>query len=256
MINSCGLKNINAICYLNALIQSLLSSKSFINTIEKNKNNYNEVGKIFYNIIYKINNNIKIDDDNYILSKKLGFLGQNCSHEALTKIIEILKLENIFNIKYSKYKFCNNCHITTQQEIDDRIIYDFFQQNSKNNFSDSLNEEVEFVEDCKCEYCKKKVTHTILTRLIKSSDIFVIMFNQYDDKKIYHYDKIINLNNNIYKLIAKINHIGNKNYGHNWCIKYIDSKIFEINDENICELLNDSVDQFTYMIFYERINNP
>ena len=116
MENNVGLRNINSICYLNVLIQSVLSCDVFVNAIKTNKDKYmnetNVIGLLFYNIIYKMEHEIDIGTDNFTISEKLEFVGQNCSHEALIFIIDKLHLDKLFDIKYEKTIFCISCDET------------------------------------------------------------------------------------------------------------------------------------------------
>ena len=256
MLNIIGLNNINSIFYLNSIIQSLISCKSFVKWVLQNKevfiNEKNQIGILFYNIIKKIQNDVDLNNENYILSKKLNFEDQNCAHEALLLIIDKLNIENIFKIKYNTYKHCNECNNTTRVEAIDLVTYDYY-FSDKDDFTESINNEVEPIDDCECEFCKKKTSQKLIKKVIESNDVFVVMFKQYNSKKNYKYDNILLLNNMIYKLKAKICHIGNLNGGHYWVTRYIGSKILKINDENITELDSDIVDEYTYMLFYQKI---
>ncbi len=258
MMRNAGLKNNNTICYLNSLIQSLLSCEKFVKVIKNNRDEYvkneNIIGVLFYNMIQKIENNIDIEKDNFTLSLKLGFSGQNCSHDALVKIVDILKMEKNFNIKYEKSIFCTKCADMTRQTTNDMITYELFpEQEKKKDFEKIINRELETLNDYTCDKCKQKATQITIHDLIGTNDIFVIMFNQYNEKSIHKYDNVINLCSYKYKLVAKINHIGCLNRGHYWMIKYINSKKYIINDDDIREIGDENMDKYTYMLFYEKI---
>lgn len=256
MENIVGLKNINSICYLNALIQSLLSCKKFIEAIKNNKDKFmnetNVIGLLFYNIINKMENEIIIDTDNYIMSLKLNFFGENCSHEALTFIIDKLHFEKLFNIKFEKTIYCTNCDEITHQKIDTCAMYEYFTNSDDSNesFTNVINRQIETINnDYKCDICKEKKKHIFLHDLILSGDIFVIIFNQYNEKKEINYEKKINLSTGVYELVAKINHIGNANSGHYWMVRYTNNKTIAINDMQIMDI-NDNNSSNTYMLFY------
>ena len=166
MENIVGLNNINSICYLNALIQSLLSCEKFIEAIKKNieifMNDTNVIGLLFYNIINKMENNIKIDTDNYIMSLKLNFIGENCSHEALTFIIDKLHFENLFEIKFQITIYCTNCNKITHQNIDICAMYEYFTNLNNNDepFTNVINNRSETINnEYKCDICKEKKKH-------------------------------------------------------------------------------------------------
>jgi ubiquitin C-terminal hydrolase len=254
MENIVGLKNINSICYLNALIQSLLSCKKFIEAIKNNKNKFmdetNVIGLLFYNIINKMENDITIDTDNYIMSLKLNFIGENCSHEALTFIIDKLHFEKLFNIKFEKTIYCTNCDEITHQKIDTCAWYEYFTKSNEGElFTNIINRQIETINDYKCDICKEKKKHIFLNDLILSGEIFVIMFNQYKEKKKINYEKKLNLSTGIYELVAKINHMGDENSGHYWMVRYTNNKTIAINDMQIMDI-NDNNSSNTYMLFY------
>jgi ubiquitin C-terminal hydrolase len=255
MENYIGLKNINSICYLNALIQSLLSCDKFIKAIKENKDNFmretNVIGLLFYNIINKMENNITVDTDNYIMSLKLNFIGENCSHEALTFIIDKLHFENLFNIKHEKTIYCTNCDEITHQKTDTSAMYEYFAESNDKSFTDVINRQIETINnDYKCDICNKKKKHIFLHDLILSGEIFVIMFNQYEEKKKINYEKKLNLSTGIYELVAKINHMGNANSGHYWMIRYTNNKTIAINDMQIMNINDNNNSSNTYMLFY------
>lgn len=262
MENNVGLKNINSICYLNVLIQSVLSCDVFVNAIIANKDKYmnetNVIGLLFYNIICKMVNEIEIGKDNFTMSEKLKFVGQNCSHEALIFIIDKLHFEKLFNIKYEKTIFCINCDKITQKKIDTCAMYEYFTESKDGNFISIINRQIDSDEEYKCDICNKK-KHVFLNDLISSSEIFVITFNQYEEKKkIIKYKNVITLSTGRYKLVAKINHIGNTNSGHYWMVRYNNKKTIAINDMDIKEIneTNDDINStYTYMLFYIKIND-
>lgn len=254
-----GLKNINSICYLNVLIQSLLSCDGFVSAIKANKEKYmydtNVIGLLFYNIIYKMEHDIDIDEDNLTMSKKLEFVGQNCSHEALVFIIDKLHFEKMFDIKYEKTIYCIECDDITKSKIDTCAMYEYFTSPKDGDFISIINRQIESSEnDYKCDICNKK-KHVFINDLISSSKIFVITFNQFEEKKIIKYKNVIKLSTGIYKLAAKINHIGNKDGGHYWMVRYKNNKTIAINDMNITGINDDNNNVYTYMLFYIKTNN-
>ena len=259
MENIVGLKNINSICYLNALIQSLLSYDVFIKAIKKNKEKYmkdtNAIGLLFYDIIYKMENGIDIDNDNFEISRHLEFVGQNCSHEALMFIIDKLNLK-LFDIKYEKTIFCTICDEITKQIIDPCVMYEYFTESKDGIFSSIINRQIELVEgDYKCDICDQRKKHVFLHDLILSSEIFVITFEQCTEKKKIKYDNIINLSTGRYKLVAKINHRGTKESGHYWMVRYKNKKTIAINDTEIKEINDNNNSTYTYMLFYIKTND-
>lgn len=261
MENFIGLKNINSICYLNSLIQSLLSCDIFIKTIKNNKDKFmeetNVIGLLFYNIIHKMENDITIDTDNFIMSLKLDFVGQNCSHEALLFIIDKLHFEKTFEMKYEKTIFCTKCDEITKQIVDERVMFEYF-TDSKDNINIStklINRQIDTIEDYKCDICKEKNKHVCLCDLISSKDIFVLTLNQFYEKKKIKYENIINLSTGTYKLVAKINHIGDMNGGHYWMVRYKDDKTIAINDMEIKEINDNNNGINTYMLFYVKKND-
>ena len=250
--------NNNSICYLNSIIQSLISFNEFINIIKENKEEYlknnNDIGLLFFNIILKKEKGIKIEDDNYILSKKLEYEGQQCAYEALIKIIDKLKIDDMFKIIYEKSIYCTKCEKITKTTYDTSNIYENFIE-SKENLSNIINKNLNTIEDYKCDNCNKKVKQVIINNLIETNDIFIILYNQYFQKKKKKYDNILNLYTGNYKLITKIEHIGNIYGGHYWMKKYYNDKIIIIDDINIREdeLKNDNKSKFTYLLFYKKI---
>jgi ubiquitin C-terminal hydrolase len=265
MNNYTGLNNINSICYLNALLQSLLSCDTFVYTVKNNINNYiendNSIGMLIYNIIYKIENHIKIIDDNYKLSVQLQFVGQNCVYDALILLIEKLNMENIFKIQFSKILFCTNCNHKTQQPIDTSFVFNYFIINP--DINKVVNQQIESTDDNYiCENCKTKQKQIIINNLVTTSDIFIILFNPYIMKQQLNISKILKLLNFNYLLVSQIMYRGNANNGHYYMIKYnnhissISTSLHQLIDDSYIQVIDENNikdTSNTYMLFYVRI---
>jgi len=204
----------------------------------------------------KIENDISITGDNEILSVKIGLNGENCKNEKFINLIDILKIDKIFNMTYENSIYCTNCEKITQQFTNSAITYELFhEQEKKNKFAKTINSELEYLTDYTCDFCKKNNIHLKQTNLIESNSIFVVMFNQYNEKTNHFYENELILLNNKYKLVGKINHKGNLNNGHYWMVRYTTSGIYMINDEYIKKIEHDNENNiYTYMLFYEKIN--
>tara|TARA_B110000263_G_C15300674_1_gene507812 strand:- start:2017 stop:2796 length:780 start_codon:yes stop_codon:yes gene_type:complete len=259
MKNNIGLRNINSICYLNSIIQSLISINNFNKGIKKKKEEYikdnNEIGMLFYNIIIKIEKEIEISEENYIMSQKLGYSGQQCAHEVLIKIIEKLNMEDLFKIKHEKSIYCTECEIITNTSDDISYIYENFIDEDE-NITNIINQNINTLNDYKCDDCEKKVKQIIINNLKETNDVFIIIFNQYYKKRNKKYEKILNLYTGNYKLKAKIEHIGSQYGGHYWAKRYKEAQIIKIDDELISreEEEEDIKSKYIYMLLYERIN--
>ena len=237
-----GFNNTGSICYFNSLIQCLLSSKNFIEFILNDKED-----PMFIDFLTNIvNDSWDMVFTTRLLQKYNIVEGNQSSSEYFIFLVDLLKLENIFECHHIIKSTCKNCGY--EKEIKDISYCTLINEDVKEFFK-----YVESVDGVNCDSCKIKSSQ-IRTRLINGiSPIVVFSFNKYFGKKMINYPPVFSNQDVEYKLIGTVEHFGVLGAGHyisriNRNGKYYvanDSRVSEIPDINpICE---------TYMAFYERV---
>lgn len=259
-MNVHGFINHNSICYLNSILQCLLSCSKFVKLIvklrEEYKNNNNKLAETFLKLILK---NAKKDNEVTYLSveinKIMGMYGQQCAAEMLLKIIEDLKLEQLFEQKIEKTFYCMNCNNIVSTKKDVSYIYNFSTEDVSDNFTKKINMNLNYINDYKCSKCCKKSKLIILNSLENTSDLFIISFNKYIQKDLIDFPEQIILTDNKkkYELVGIINHSGNLHGGHYWSQIKRNNTFYNIDDTSV-----NHIDKFeklknNFILFYEKI---
>lgn len=242
-IPSIGFNNTGSICYFNALVQSLLSCKSFIEFICKEKRE-----SIFFLFFKFIANEQKWDP--YFTSKLLfemkSYEPNQSSSEYFLKLCDHLNLDDLFKTKTETVTICSECQ--SESTIIDTSVYIVI-DNNLSEFCESKRE----IDDFKCEKCNKKVKATIHSKIKEISPIIVFSFNKYFSKKDIPYPKgfIVDVDKE-YHLVSSVEHLGVLSAGHYFCRTVRNGELWKLDDINVSNIENfDSVDT-TYMVFYER----
>ena len=169
-MNVHGFINHNSICYLNSILQCLLSSSKLVKHIvknreeySKNKNNYTvKLSDAFLRLILK---NAKNESDVAYMSveinKIMNILGQQCAAEMLLKIIEDLNLEHLFEQKIEKSFYCMNCNniVSIKRDIayiNNISLEDNNSETLSKNFIKKINMDFNYIDDYQCNKCTRK----------------------------------------------------------------------------------------------------
>lgn len=248
-----GLQNNSALCYLNSLIQSLMSCSGFNYILTGNEFKNNRIVIEYLNLFNrnKLELNLKynrIGEDNaYLILKELNLtrnksgnlfnlsLGsQEDVHEGLILLLDSIGngIERIFFNRYKSIIFCRNCKKTTKPELNSEppeLIIDLSGEkiNSKKDMENSIRKIHQYPEDYKCENCGviNQVQNGIIQKniiqiyqLVRLSEIIVILFKKYNRKKKIFFSNFLDFKsitgNLKYKLVAQIEHSGNMFGGH------------------------------------------
>jgi len=261
-----GSHNTGAICWLNSLMQSLLSCPSFTKQVLESQNDLEktEVGMALYNVVscamYK-HDRFAVTISN--LQKKmvkslLKFgVGQECATEGLVHLIDLISTEAIsklFTYRVRCYSFCESCKDLQKHGIDYGITLNLF------HITHPITNDTEFIQNlkyhnsktdikCKCGY--------LLTRryyLTMVPPILVIVFNKFNNGTGQYIPTSVSLNgteNRIleYTQVAQIEHHGTMHGGHYFAKCLRSDGVYLLNDSSV------SPDKFsptnnTYIVIY------
>ena len=189
------------------------------------------------------------------INKIMKMHGQQCAAEMLLKIIEDLKLENLFEQKIEKNLYCMNCNNIVSMKKDVAYIYNFSEIDISNNFTKKINMNCNYIDDYKCSKCHKKTKLIILNSLENTKDIFAISFNKYMKKDLIDFPEIITLTNQKtkYQLVGIIDHIGNISGGHYWAQIKRNNQYYHVDDTSVKTITNFEKLKNNFILFYEKI---
>ena len=240
-----GFQNTGSICYFNSLVQCLLSSKNFLQFILHHENDYN--------LFRPFLKHIAEDKWDQIFTTRLlhhcNMVNPNqSSSEYFIHLIDLLKLERLFEYSHIIKTICDTCHTEIQKkDVSCSLL-----------INDNFDEFFEFdekIDNFNCEKCKIKTSVKQYKTIETISDVVVVCLNKYFGKKMISYPPSFTFTSDRYRLVGTIEHIGELQGGHyvSRCsrnektILVDDSRVMEISDNNITPVVE------TYMVFYEKV---
>lgn len=226
-----GIINFSNNCYLNVILQMLINNKYTRNIILDDK-------------YLKIKNNLL--DPSLILElikDDMNINIQNDAQETLTLLTDkIPEINKCFEGKISSRFFCNKCK--KYRIKDDKFItLNLYEENMENNFKNLFKNENHYLD---CDFCKKN-TNTTIEHSISTIGNLLVFYNILKIK--IEINNIIIFNENTYKLIGYIKHLGRQNYGHYLYYDVINKLI--IDDSNITKFDKHILDDI-YLVIYEK----
>lgn len=237
-----GFTNTGGVCYFNALLQCLLSSKNFLRFLLFDKPH--ELLKQFCSFITE-NKWDSIFSTRLLQSFNMVEANQSCS-EYFTFLVDILGLEPIFQYHYKDIIKCKNCGNT--KEKSDKSINVLISEDFMEFF-----QFFEEIDGYNCDYCKIK-TSVEKKKIIQGlPPIIAMSFNKYFGKKMIEYPPNFKIGSVEYILIGCVEHSGHLGGGHYVCRTLRNEKCYIINDNTVNSIEDLRPIQETYMVFYERI---
>jgi ubiquitin C-terminal hydrolase len=147
-----------------------------------------------------------------------------------------------------------NCNNIVKIQKENNYIYNYFDIDEK-YFSKKLNLNFNTIDDYKCDKCKKTTKLIILNGLNSVSDVFVMSFNKYTEKKNIDFPETIELTDkNIkYGLIGVIDHFGNLDSGHYISQVKRKDKYYLIDDMSVNDIDSFKISKNNFILFYQKI---
>lgn len=244
VVPTLGFMNTGAICYFNAMIQSLLSCKSFVSYTCKEKPE--SLFTLFFNFIVK-----EQKWDAFFTSKLLQVMGcfapNQSSSEYFLKVCDHEKFDDLFKTTTETISVCAECKYESKMvDVSVCIMID-------NNLQECF-ETVREVDEFLCSGCKKKVKATITSRLKDISGIMVFSFNKYFGKKMIPYPMGFFIDGDKkYRLVSTVEHMGVLQAGHYYCRTVRNGQMSMIDDSSVQTIQEMAPTENTYMVFYERV---
>ena len=169
--------------------------------------------------------------------------------EYLLILIDILKLDKLFQREYKIERECGRCgKLYTNKDVITLGLVDDF----KELFLSSTT-----VEDFNCNHCKNKVNMCEVQKLqkINGEGIIVLCLNKYLDKKLVSYPLKFIVDNETYFLKSTIEHYGISIHGGHYVCRIVDENSYCLIDDMKVIKYNENIspDANTYMLFYEKL---
>lgn len=269
-----GFNNTGATCHWNALMQCLLSC-SCINEelINHSAGQTNEFAKEYYKLLVqptpnqssavlaKLINELRIKRINMVY----GF-NQESASEGFIHFIDLMPdyIKTLFSHRYERYNICGNCNFKSVRVKEETFHIELFEKlfeniNNSNDFVYNLINRVDTMPDYKCSNCEKMHPNTKrYEHLRMASEIILVMFNKYGDKKVLMCPESFNIpsieNDMKYCLVGQVRHVGNLGSGHYWALVKRGDGYIIANDSSISPAVFDQSES-VYMAFYCQVHN-
>jgi uncharacterized UBP type Zn finger protein len=259
-----GSHNIGVICWLNSLMQGLLSSPTFVKTVlsHKKKLQQTDVGIALYNVIwYAMYDTSKFHNSIAQLQKVLAYtakqtyktnrvefgFGQECANEGFVFLLDLVQkkdfyLSNIFTHRYRCDIVCTSCRTRTESGLDHGMFI------SMGNLRKPISSTEEFVNelklhitqwDKKCKCGNKLIRRYRLTMI---PEVMIILFDKYQwngGPRLRHYTpnefslQGINGKNLTFVKVAQIDQSGMMSSGHYTALGLRKDGVYMFNDATV-----------------------
>ena len=268
--NFCGvrLKNENAyICYLNVLVNSLLSLKTFRNLIPSMKNDVREILTAVLN--NKLNNleHLRSKLHNFCVQNSLGTFPRDVHSdpaEALTGLIKWINLPHLHQESFIDIKLqytCDSCGDIYYQSKDNpggnpNILHLGL---SKASIQEEVNEYLNFTSTKTRRFCTKckEMKSMQIDETIDTNDILILAIARFqlNGDKI-HYEiwpnQEIVVKSKRYQLRSLLCHHGDDSKNGHYKCSILNKVWYLLNDFSYRKKSDEDIGQ-SYMLFYERI---
>ena len=200
-----GFQNTGAICYFNAVVQSLLGLDQFKAAIQSGQG-----PNVVLNMFKAYFGNESGDPlfTTELLKTLSGSLpGNQSASEFLLILIDALGLDPKVQREYLITRTCPNCGAqVTGKDVESVGLVD-------KTFTEILKMQ-SVVDGFLCEKCRLRVGLDEVRVLTRGSEMIFVSLNKYFEKKVIDYPSVFGVDNHLYRLKATIEHVGELNGGH------------------------------------------
>jgi len=270
-----GLNNTGVICYLNTLLQCLMSVTQIRDyLIDKGHVPIEQFGT-------PINEYLKLEDGSpfqsaavyqsllkYMKAKGISFnnfIGQASSSEAYVYLMDALNVEYVTMHRYMRVVTCGSCGKNGTEKKEESTHFEIFEESALNiktpeEFANNLLRKTTHVGDYKCEHCNNTHCNTQQVQtLTMVPDALVILFNKYTNmsknQTMYcpNYFEFPGVDGPMkYEQVGQARHYGSLGGGHYFAVVKRQDRWYIANDMQITPTIFEQSPN-TYMVFYSRI---
>lgn len=281
-----GLRNVNAICWCNSVIQFLLGLPSLNKTLLECEIDFtdNVFSQEYVRVLKSILCNSKEYTTENLLTASMAIfeafkqqaikkgkkikmgLAQECVDEAFTLFIDMfdcLRVEQLFKSIYELTVTCTNCkkNVSIIRDPSCRIeMFTNLKLDTKEKFCQHIKLHMSECDFFKCDECGHKMSKFYrVERLKMLREIIVLIFNKFQTKDNRWFPQTLTfkslkgpeLN---YVLVGKIEHSGNMNSGHYYANSMRNGKWCRLNDTSV-SLGDGNPTPGSFMIAYHLVDN-
>jgi uncharacterized UBP type Zn finger protein len=249
LVAPCGLVNLGVTCWLNSILQSLLSCTTLNKKIMDPSTKLTPLAAEYKKLVIEINGRetnhaaavgslTPLSATSFLAALRqqlatradksavLFGMSQECADEALTLIVDLFGpvLEDMFKVEYKMIIKCTGCGKNTSEIRDPAIKINFFTKEKPvdtTEFCKYLSLHTSQCETFTCT-CGHIMTDFLRTeKLCRLSEICVITFNKYQSKEQKWFPQELTFNSGNgyttkYRVVATIEHSGTVYGGHYW----------------------------------------
>ncbi|MCK4967690.1 MAG: hypothetical protein KAS12_01430 [Candidatus Aenigmarchaeota archaeon] len=267
--------NTGVICYLNSLLQGLMSCTSFADELltYENDTTITDTAKIMIEFIKAVRSNInphiysakilkvlKADLARNNAGKRFGNQQESAS-EGFIYILDMINIGSVSRLFINRTRltlYCVNCKNEVSTTTDISPQYEYFANTTSltpDEFSEFFRHQSCIVEDYTCEKCKKKGKALRSQQLIMLPEILFVVMNKYYQKSkkyIPHEFTMPQRDGGIikYKLVSIINHSGSLGGGHYTAQALRQGGIYNCNDMTISNMSGFQNEENTYICIF------
>lgn len=251
-----GLINTGNTCYLNSILQALLSCQSF-NEVMIILEHQNKITKLYNRILMGDCNN-PVELLSAIIEKRkykdtnLHMGHHEDANESFLMLLEEIgdDILKVFNIKH-QIKLSCSCGFKNSRKDVPEIFLDYY--SNEISLVKYLVYQKTHPKDYKCPSCKGIATTRLKKKIYSISNVIIITFKKYTVKDHIDFPLFINLASNLrYKLVAQIEHFGDAQGGHYITRALRQNTVYIFNDNSVTPSSFVPTPD-TYMIFYHKI---
>ena len=259
-----GLHNNGIICFLNSLLQALMSCTS-LTDIVLNTDTTHPIGILYKKMLADAIAGNRIDYYSEILinaisttlNKKnviFGNMQEDC-FECLTYMLDILNdntVTRLFEHRYELNIQCCACHNIVRKE--DTSIAMIVQKSDTTDIYNSIRRQYPLIDNYRCSSCGDMDHMRYVRALRMLPEILILILDKYNEKwnsDFPHELEFPSTNGNKlrFSIIAQIHHSGSISGGHYWATCKRQNGIYTFNDDTV------HADSFkptreTYMLWY------
>lgn len=241
-----GFLNTHAICYFNALVQSLLSCSQWVRLVlEKRLDPGMEMLHEFFSFMESDRWDVLFPLRLLQTMKKVA--SHQSSSEYFLHLLEAYPhMESLVKCTFQFEQRCGGCgHHTTRRDVScNPLIAESFHE---------LFQYDESIADLSCDRCKTRQTHQVNRRLLNAPPIIAVSLNKYLQKRSVNCPLEFRHESFTYRLKACIDHHGVLGAGHYVARISRNGQNALANDMSILPLpALDASSPDIYMMFYER----
>ena len=255
-----GLKNNSTLCYINSLVQALLSCDAFVQALISSP----VMDKVHMELLSIVNDDDTVRDASRLQRSIKGLSeGQGSASEAMCLLIDTIRSVMVrascIIIKKEEL-ICMECKriLSTKKDIGyQQYIFDI-DYLKKYGLEKTLSDHRTICKDYKKEeeHCKCDAECMLRTRIEGVPSVVTLVLNRYFDKTSYKgisFPSTIKLNGNIYNKVSEIYHRGTLEGGHYVSSISRSGRWYILDDERVFSLSKGpSETSYAYMIFYNK----